>query len=171
MKRLTLALLLSFSTFLFFAGCEHAADHDHAGGEADHAQDGEAPDAHVHEGHTVGPNGGDLFYLGNDEADVEIKHDDANKSVVLWITNHDGAPVDAGPSVSMQLMIDGEFVTFELPKVADGKYELANDQLDQAFENADHLQGRLSATIAGKDLTGTMEICGHEAEDHDHAAE
>ena len=137
-----------------------ADDHAHEGEGHDHdGEDHPQEDAHDH-AHAAGPHGGHVYVLGDDAAHAEMKH--AGEKVTVWITTHEGSPLDAGDSVVLQLFSDGKFVDYSLAKTAEGTYEATDKKASELLEQAEHLKGRLHATIDGKKVTGVLEHHAHD---------
>lgn len=137
-------------------------DHDHPTDDA-HSKGANADDDHAGHAHaTTGSHGGEVYIVGNDVADVELKHDHETGQVTVWLTNHDGKGLDSGESITLQLFEDGKFVDYTLAKTDTlGMYQLTDKTVCEALEKSEHLRGRLHVTVDGKKATATIEHHAH----------
>ena len=165
---LTLPCLVLFT--MLAGGCgNHSAttegEHVHTA-ECDHDHPGAAPaedDAHAGHSHAAaGTHGGEVYIVGNDVADVELKHDHVNGQITAWLTNHDGHGLDSGESITLQLFEDGKFVDYTLKKTDTiGMYQLTDKAVCEMLEKSEHLKARLHVTVDGKGATATIEHHAH----------
>ncbi len=162
-----MTLRITGTTFTFvalaaFLGC-HDAHHSHPGQDAPAHGESSEENGHGHsheEAHAAGPHGGHVYVLGEDAAHAELTHD--GDKVVIWLTTHDGDPLDAGESIALQLFSDGKFLEYSLKKTAEATYELADRSASELLEKTADLKGRIHATVGGEKLTGTVEHHAHE---------
>jgi hypothetical protein len=123
---------------------------------------------------TDGPHKGHLIELGNDEFHAELTHDDASKTVTIYLLGADAktAAMSADPELLLNLVVAGEPLQAKLAaapldgEAADkcSRYTLVDEKVLEALENP-KTTGRLNVTIAGKSYTGNVELGEH---GHDH---
>jgi hypothetical protein len=140
-------------------GHDHAAEHDH--------------DAHAHP--SEGPHHGHLIELGQEEYHAELTHDDATKTVTVYLLDKEAkAPVAIGDAeLALNLVVDGQPLQAKLvaaPQEGDpagqaSRFSITDEQVLEALE-APKTTGRLNVTIAGKAYTGSVEH--HEHGEHKH---
>jgi hypothetical protein len=131
---------------------EHA-DHDHA-----HAHPDEGP----HHGH--------LIELGEEEYHAELTHDEASKTVTVYLLGKDAKqPVAIGdPEIALNLAVDGQPLQATLtaqPQEGDAegqasRFSLTDEKVLEALESP-KATGRLTVTIEGKTYSGTIEHHDH----------
>ena len=143
--------------FTFLAtGCNRQKTHD------EHNQKQSETPGHEHEGHShaKGAHGGEVYIVGNDVANVELKHD--TDQVTVWLSDHDGHGVDGGPSIMLQLFEDSKFADYTLPQTeTPGMYQLTDKKLCDRLKEHKDLKARLHVTLQGKKETATIEHHAH----------
>lgn len=121
-----------------------------------------------------GPHKGHLIELGEEEYHAELVHDDATKTVAIYLLGADAktaVPI-ADAEITLNLVVAGEPMQAKLaaekqpgdPEGQASKFAIVDEKILEALE-APKTTGRLNVTIAGKSYSGNVE---HEA-DHDHA--
>jgi hypothetical protein len=164
---------LAFCAAFAFAGCNatstsstspqtHAADHDHGSGD-------------VHEHAAEGPHHGQLIELGQGEFHAELTHDDATKTVTLYLLDKDAKqPVTiADPEITLNLVVAGKPTQVKLaasPQEGDAagqssRFSIADQSVIEALD-ATGTTGRLNVTISGQAYSGAVEH--HEHGGHEH---
>ncbi len=160
-------------------GQEVEDGHDHGADEPGHF----AGDGHDHgtavaaEHPTVGPHGGHLIELGNEEYHAELVHDEPTHTVTVYLLDAQGQqPAAVTPSeITLQLFRERKFVKYTLQPAAqqeatasDVRFAVVDEALCDALCHEDHVAGRLQVTIEGRAYTGEIEH--DDAEEHDHEA-
>jgi hypothetical protein len=136
------------------AAHDHAAEHNHA---------------------ALGPHGGHLIVLGEEEYHAELTHDEAAHTVAVYLL--DGAAkevVTDGPEeITLQVFQEGEFADHVLKATGDdGLYAAVDEPLCHFLVDTAEVTGRVRVTIAGKEYVGILEHATHDNDDgHDHEAE
>jgi hypothetical protein len=131
------------------------------------------PAAHDHPDH--GPHNGMLIDLGTTgEYHAELAHDDATKTVTVYLLGKDAkTPVaTAEPEVILNLVVAGETIQAKLaasPQAGDpegkaSRFSLMDEKIVEVHD-AENTTGRLNVTIDGTPYTGTLENHNH---GHDH---
>lgn len=141
----------------------------HPAGEKGHKEG----DGHAHEGAAhaeEGPHHGHLIELGKEEYHAELTHDEASKTVTVYLL--DGAAKSAVPiadaEIIVNLVVEGKPAQFKLPaKPQEGDpegqascFSLADEALLEALE-APKTTGRLNVKIKGKEFVGNVEHHEH----------
>lgn len=149
---------------LFVAGCGSSNPAPPKSGEASHEHPSEGP----HKGH--------LIELGNEEFHAELTHDDATKTVTIYLLGSDAktAAMSSDAEIALNLVVAGEPLQAKLAaapmdgEAADkcSRYTLVDEKVLEALENP-KTTGRLNVNIAGKDYSGKVEL-GEHGHDHDH---
>lgn len=154
---LTLPCLVLFT--LLAGGCGNQEATIEKDAECNHTP----PTNQSHAGHAeAGSHGGEVYIVGNDVADVELKHDHETDQVTVWLTDHDGHGLDSGESITLQLFENGKFVDYALAKTDTlGMYQLTDEKVCDALEKSDHLKGRLHVTVDGKEVTASIDHHEH----------
>jgi hypothetical protein len=138
-------------------------------------------DGHVHapgEAHahpSEGPHHGHLIELGEEEYHAELTHDDATKTVTVYLLDKEAkAPVAiADPEIMLNLVVDGQPTQVVLAAAAQegdpagqsSRFSITDEKVLEALE-APKTAGRLNVTIAGKPYVG--EVVHHEHGEHKH---
>lgn len=166
---------------LAFAGCGksppsnvlpaetgHTEGDGHAPGEAGHAEAG-----HAHP--TEGPHHGHLIELGEEEYHAELAHDEATKTVTIYLLDKEAkAPVGiADAEIMLNLVVDGQPMQAALtaaPQSGDeagmaSAFSKADEALLEALE-AEKTTGQVNVTINGKEYVGKVEHHEHGAHEH-----
>jgi hypothetical protein len=144
------------------------------------AELGTAPagDGHAHgtAGHAEeGPHHGHLIELGEEEYHAELTHDDATKTITVYLLDTQGkAPVTISDSeIALNLVADGQPTQVKLaaaPQEGDAagqssRFSITDEKVLETLE-APKTTGRLNVTINGKTYSGTIEH--HEHGEHKH---
>lgn len=167
--KLNLLSLLTVAAFALSttAGCGGPAAPPPKAGEANSGETG-------HDHPSTGPHKGQLIELGSDEYHAELTHDDAAKSITIYLLGPDAvtAVTSADPEIALNLVVGGEPLQAKLAAAPqDGesadkcsRYTLVDEKVLEALENP-KTTGRLNVNIAGKSYTGNVELGAH---GHDH---
>ncbi len=158
-----IAIALSLTVSLGCGGKHTATDEHHAGDGHDHGHEAEGP----HHGH--------LIELGNEEYHAELTHDEASKTVTIYLLDGSAkgnVPIP-DPEVVLNLSIDGKPKQFKLPGTPQptdpqgqcSKFSLASEELLEALESP-KTSGRLNVTVKGKPFSGAIEHEAHGAHEH-----
>jgi hypothetical protein len=134
------------------------------------AEDGDHDD-HEHAHAAEGPHGGSIVELGTEEYHAELVHDEASKTVTVFILDASAtkaAPIDA-TEVVINLTHEGEGEQFKLaassdsadPAGSSSRFASADPELAEELDHA-HGGATLVVTVAGKQYRGEL------AHDHDH---
>ena len=141
-------------------GEHHEGDgHDHGAG------------AHPEEG----PHHGHLIELGKEEYHAELTHDDASKTVAIYLLDSaakSAVPI-ADPEILLNLLVDGKPHQVKLvaePQAGDpagqsSKFSIVDEAVVESLE-APKTTGRLNVTINGKPYTGNVEHHNHDEHAH-----
>lgn len=131
---------------------------------------GKTDDDHHHEG----PHGGHVIDLGNGAYHAELTHDDATKSVAIYLldANLKKPVTTAEKEITINLTVDGKPQQYTLPAAPQAddpegqssRFELKDDKLVDAWD-APKSTGRVTVNIGGKPYTGDIDAHEH---DHDH---
>lgn len=122
----------------------------------------------------TGPHKGHLIELGEEEYHAELTHEDATKTVTIYILGKDAktaVPI-AEPEIALNLVVDGAPLQAKLaaspqagdPQGKSSRFVLVDEKVMEALE-APKTTGRLSLTIEGKTFSGNVQ---HEDHDHGH---
>ena len=154
-------VLASLAVCAVLIGCGDKADHgDHAAEVAGHDEGG----AHDHD--ALGPHGGHVIVLGEEEYHAELAHGEASHTVAVYLLDGEvKEPVTSGPAeVVLQVFQDGDFVDYTLAASGEpGGYSLASEALCDLLAHSDALKGRIRVQIGDKEYVGIVE---HTAHDH-----
>jgi hypothetical protein len=124
------------------AGRDEGDGHDHEG-------------AHDHD--ALGPHGGHVVVLGEEEYHAELTHDEVSHNVAVYLLDGEvKEPVSSGPAeVVLQVFQDGDFVDYTLAASGEpGGYSLASEALCDLLAHSDAMKGRIRAQIGGKEYVG-----------------
>ena len=129
---------------------------------------------HEHEHEHEGPHGGHVIDLGNGAYHAELTHDDATKSVAIYLLDANlKKPVPTTEKeITINLTVDGKPQQYTLPAAPQAddpegqasRFELKDEKLVDAWD-APKSTGRISVNIGGKPYTGDIDAHEH---DHDH---
>ncbi len=166
MLRKRFSVLASLAVCALLVGCGGEADHgDHAAEVAGHDEG----DGHAHEGDhdhdALGPHGGHVIVLGEEEYHAELTHDEASHTVAVYLLDGEvKEPVTSGPTeVVLQVFQDGDFVDYTLAASGDpGGYALADEALCDLLAHSETLKGRIRVQIGDKEYVGIVEHTAHE---------
>lgn len=158
------AVAITLSTALGCGGRPAATDEHHAGDGHDHGE-------HASEG----PHHGHLIELGKEEYHAELVHDDATKSVTVYLLDGSAKASVAIPEqeVVLNLSVNGKPMQFKLPGTPQptdpqgqcSKFSIVNEELLEALESP-KTTGRLNITIKNQPFSGTIEHEAHGAHEH-----
>lgn len=122
--------------------------------------------------HDEGPHGGHIIDLGNGAYHAELTHNDATKSVAIYLFDADlKKPVTtAEQEITINLTVDGKPQEYKLaaapqaedPKGETSRFELKDENLVDAWD-APKSTGRVRVNIGGKSYSGDID-----AHDHKH---
>lgn len=139
----------------------HSEDHDH----------GKHGEGHPEEG----PHHGHLIELGKEEYHAELAHDEATKTVTIYLLDAGAKnPIAiADAEIVMNLVANGAPMQVKLPAAPQegdpaglaSRFSLSDEKVLDALE-ADKTTGRLNISINGKSYSGEIEH--HEHGEHDH---
>ncbi len=123
-----------------------------------------------HDHPTEGPHKGHLIELGSEEFHAELTHDDASKTITVYLLGSDAktAAMSSEPEIALNLVVAGEPLQAKLVaapmegEAADkcSRYTLVDEKVLAALENP-KTTGRLNVTIAGKSYSGNVELGDH----------
>jgi hypothetical protein len=168
------AILCAFIAAVGLAGCNGEAKQAPKAEGVHHAEGG---DDHGHEhGHAEeGPHHGHLIELGNEEYHAELTHDDATKTVTIYLLGKDAATAVAiaDAEVVLNLVSAGKPLQVKLaatPQEIDpagqaSRFTIVDEAVLEALK-APETTGRLNVTIAETPYIGEIEH--HEHGDHKH---
>lgn len=130
----------------------------------------------THDHPTEGPHKGHLIELGSEEFHAELTHDDATKTITVYLLGSDAktAAFSSDAEIALNLVVAGEPLQAKLTaapqegEAADkcSRYTLVDEKVLEALENP-KTTGRLNVTIAGKSYSGSLEL-GEHGHAHDH---
>ncbi|MCA9269017.1 MAG: hypothetical protein KDA41_11130 [Planctomycetales bacterium] len=162
--------LFSLLTLLVISGCPSAGPNVEPAGPSHE-------DAHAH---ALGPAGGHLLELGDEEYHVEWTHDDENGVLTFIIRDADAkdevpidaeeiivdltAPDETGAAHQTEVKIAAVGRTDENPRTA--RFELTNKIMMANIVENEKAKAVLRVTIDGKPYSAEIE---HEAHDHGHS--
>jgi len=137
-----------------------------------------AGDDHAHgtAGHTEeGPHHGHLIELGEEEYHAELTHDDATKTITVYLLDKEAkTPVPiADAEIVLNLVADGQPTQVKLaaapqegdPAGQSSRFSITDEKVLETLE-APQTTGRLNVTINGKTYSGTVEHHEHGAHKH-----
>jgi hypothetical protein len=129
---------------------------------------------HEHAHPEEGPHHGHLIELGEEEYHAELTHDDATKTITVYLLDGKAEkPVPISePEILVNLVVDGAPIQAKLlanpqegdPAGQSSRFSITDEKVMVALQ-AERAAGRLNVTIAGKPYTGNIE---HHDHDHDH---
>lgn len=164
---------LTLCAILGLMGCNGSATPPANSGApaADHKGHDHAAEGHAEEG----PHHGHLIELGEEEYHAELTHDEASKTVTVYLLDKEAkTPVAiADAEIVLNLVVDGQPLQAKLaaaPQEGDSagqssRFSITDERVLEALE-APKTTGRLNVTIAGKAYSGTVEH--HEHGEHKH---
>ena len=147
----------------------------HEGDGHDHGKDKDGHADHAHP--SEGPHHGHLIELGKEEYHAELTHDEATKTVTVYVLDGKTAKV-AVPieeqEITLNLAVDGKPSQFKLaaapqegdPEGQSSRYSLSDEALLEALESP-KAAGRLTITIKGKPYSGKVEHAEHDEHEHE----
>jgi hypothetical protein len=123
-----------------------------------------------HDHATVGPHGGGLIELGNEQFHAELVHDEESGAVTVYMLGADAKsvnPID-GTELSINLTHDGQAEQFKLAAVPDAndpqgmssRFRSTDAELGEDLEH-DETRPQLVVTIGGKQYRGRVEHGEH----------
>jgi hypothetical protein len=158
---------------LAVTGCGGKAEKPAAKAGHDHSTD--KPGAHQEEqGHSeIGPHQGHLIELGKEQFHAELTHDDATKTITIYLLDakaEKSVPI-ASKELILNLVVAGKPRQVALgaapqsgdPEGQASMFSIVDEAALEALE-AEETTGRLTVTIEGKSFSGTIEH--HEHDDH-----
>lgn len=163
--------LLGVGTCMLLLGCGGPTDTSHSTSESPTPVDDHAA-AHDHA--TLGPHGGHVIVLGEEEYHAELTHDEASHTVAVYLLDSTAKEaVSGGPSeVTLQVFKDGEFADHVLKSSdEEGMFAVVDEALCDFLLHSEEVKGRIHAEIAGKQFVGMVEVTAHDHAGHDHESE
>lgn len=165
-RRAEVSLAMFVSAALAFTGCNNAPS-------TVSVPKNLSPEGQAHA--EEGPHHGHLIELGEEEYHAELTHDDATKTVTIYLLDKEAkAPVAiADAEIVLNLVVDGQPLQAKLaaaPQQGDSagqssRFSITDEKVLAALE-APKTTGRLNVTIAGKAYSGAVEH--HEHGEHKH---
>ena len=148
---------------LLLFGCGRQDTDSPMGNDSSHHDD-----SHHDHNHDLGPNGGHLIVLGNEEYHAEWLHDDEKGSltvIILDSTAHEEVAVEA-TSITINVVVNDEPKHYELSRTeeSDGKgarFEIVNSELIVALNIGSGVQAKLLVQINGVPYSGRIEHASH----------
>ncbi len=150
---------------LAFAGCGNTAQ------QATVEKTSSAKHAHA----DVGPHRGHLIELGDERYHAELTHDDATKTVTIYLLDSEAKNPVAIPAaeIVLNLVIAGQPLQAKLaaaPQQGDpagqaSRFSITDEKVLEAHD-APQTRGRLNVTIDGKTYSGVVENHEHVANKH-----
>jgi len=123
-----------------------------------------------------GPHHGHLIELGEEEYHAELTHDDATKTVTVYLLDKaaKAAVPIADAEIVLNLLVDGQPSQVKLaakpdagdPQGQSSRFEIMDEKVVEALE-APKTTGKLNVTIAGKPYVGNVEQHEHGGHKHD----
>lgn len=127
---------------------------------------------HAHPDH--GPHEGHLIELGNEEYHAELTHDDATKTITIYLLGPDAktAVASPDPELTLNLVAGSEQIQVKLaaakqdgdPEGQASKFTAVDEKGLEALE-AEKTTGHLNVNIGGKPYRGKIE---HDDHGHEH---
>lgn len=152
-----LSLPMLVSAALAFAGCNNAPS-------PVAVPKNPLPEGHAHA--DEGPHHGQLIELGEEEYHAELTHDDATKSVTVYLLDKEAKAPVAIPDaeIVLNLAADGQPLQTKLaaaPQAGDpagqaSRFTVTDEKVLEVLE-APKTTGRLNVTIGGKAYSGAVE--------------
>lgn len=159
-----LALVGCLSLAPWLIGCGHSTRHEPAAA---------AHDLDHHDHHELGPHGGELIELGNENYHAELMHDDQTHEVTIYLLDRTArrpAPeAQLPPHVIVNVLVDGAPRQFQLPRAQGNRYSLVDEALCDGLCGEQDVRARLNAQIGGKTFVGNIEAHEHDGHEHHHA--
>ena len=178
---IALSVPVAFSAALAFAGCGTESPPAPTSGTPVEHQDGDGHDheaGHDHAAHahpSEGPHHGHLIELGEEEYHAELTHDEATKTVTVYLLDKEakGAVAIGDAEIVLNLVADGQPTQVKLaasPQEGDAagqssRFSITDEKVLEMLEGP-KTTGRLNVTINGKAYLGTVEH--HEHGEHKH---
>ena len=167
----SLIVALVAGSFVGCSGSPHPMTSDsHAEGKDHHEGDG-----HEHGHAAEGPHHGHLIELGKEEYHAELTHDEASKTMAVYLLDSSAkvsVPIP-DPEILINVSVGGKPTQYKLaavPEASDppgqsSKFSLTNAELLDALE-APKMTGRLNVTIKGQSYIGPIEHEEHAEHTH-----
>ena len=160
---------------LIVVGCGKSSQKPGSSGTTETAGPPATVEAHAHP--SEGPHGGSLIELGNEEYHAELVHDDAAKTVTIYVLDSAGkasVPIDATELI-INLKHEGKGEQFKLAASADksdppGKSSRFVSSDAELAEDLDRegAEPQLVVTISGKQFRGALEHSHGDEKKHAH---
>jgi hypothetical protein len=129
---------------------------------------GHEGEAHAHA--EKGPHDGHIIELGNEEYHAELTHDEATKTVSVYVLDRNAKnPVPIAESeITLNLAVDRKPMQARLaaapepgdPAGQSSRFSVTDEKVFEALE-APNTTGRINLTIAGKPYSGSIEHHEH----------
>jgi hypothetical protein len=170
-----LSIAAAVGAALALAGCTPTTTPPPSTGTTEH-KEGDGHDHAAEHAHPAeGPHHGHLIELGNDDYHAELAHDDATKTVTIYLLGKDAktAVTIPDPEILLNLVVDGKPLQAKLtaspqegdPAGQSSRFSIIDETILEAHD-APKTTGRLSVTINGTPYSGTVEH--HEHGEHKH---
>jgi hypothetical protein len=164
--------LLGVGTCMLLLGCGGGpSDTSHSTSESPAPVDNHAA-AHNHA--ALGPHGGHVIMLGEEEYHAELTHDEASHTVAVYLL--DSAAKETLPNgpaeITLQVFKGGDFADHILKSSDEaGMFAVSDEALCDFLLHEAEVKGRIRAEIDGKQYVGVVEHTAHAHEGHDHGSE
>jgi len=133
----------------------------------------EAPEKHEDAHAEAGPHDGHLIELGEEEYHAELVHDDAAKSVTIYLLDSSAkspVPIEEA-QLTFNMVIEKKPVQFKLaaspqdndPNGQSSRFVSTEEQLLEALDSHE-ASGRVNVNIQGKSYSGNVEHHHHGGE-------
>ncbi|MFG0336236.1 MAG: hypothetical protein ACF8TS_22995 [Maioricimonas sp. JB049] len=150
-------------------------------GETDDVTNTAPADDHHHHHHDLGPNGGHLVELGDEQYHAEVVLDASERILTVYLLGPDAkspAPI-AAEELTFNLDAGDKPQTITLvaiPVEADGenmasRFVSEADALPESVQDAEDLHGSVAVMIDGTSLTGKVSHDHHGHDHHEHGDE
>ena len=133
-------------------------------------------DDHGHAHASEGPHHGHLIEFGDEEYHGELTHDDATKTITVYLLGPDAktAVTSSDTEIALNLVVNGEPLQAKLvaaPQEGEkageaSRFTVVDEKVLEALEKP-KTTGRVSVNIGGKSYTGTLDLSTH-PHGHDH---
>jgi hypothetical protein len=155
---------MAFIATMVFSGCNSSPQSASKADKDDHAHEA---GAHPEEG----PHHGHLIELGQEEYHAELTHDDATKTVSIYLLDKEAkeSVAIADVEIVLNIVVDSKPLQVKLaaaPQDGDAagkssRFSIVNEDVLEALE-APTTTGRLNVSIGGKSYVGKVEHHDHE---------
>jgi len=168
-SRNCLGCAIAVSAAIAWVGCGPSASKPEGPGSATaehHEGDGHGKEEHAEEG----PHHGHLIELGKEEYHLELTHDEATKTVSVYVLDggaKNAVPI-AEPEITLNLAVNGAPMQVKLaaapqqddPAGQSSRFTVIDENVLEALE-VPKTTGRINLMIAGKPYSGSVEHQEH----------